>query len=197
MENEKIGTTIRQLRLERGMTQKQLAEALFLSDKAISKWERGAGVPDISVIGHVASILGVDLSVLLAGSLDPNMKVGGNMNASTYYVCPTCHNLSVCTGNAQVTCCGRPLTPLELKKANPNQELTVTLEGQEWYVTCEHPMTKENYIMFVALVNGSFMQLVKLYPEWGVNIRFIRQGYGRLLWYTPQDGLLYQWLRKS
>ena len=41
IDNEKFGTFLSQLRRDRGMTQKDLAERLFVSDKAVSKWERG------------------------------------------------------------------------------------------------------------------------------------------------------------
>ena len=46
----KFGTFLSQLRREKGMTQKELAERLFLSDKAVSKWERGLSLPDIALL---------------------------------------------------------------------------------------------------------------------------------------------------
>ncbi|HAL00573.1 MAG TPA: XRE family transcriptional regulator, partial [Exiguobacterium sp.] len=53
MDNEKIGQFIYTLRKEKDMTQKQLAEALYLSDRTISKWERGIGCPDITLLPHL------------------------------------------------------------------------------------------------------------------------------------------------
>lgn len=44
IDNEKFGTFLSQLRRDRGMTQKDLAERLFVSDKAVSKWERGGSL---------------------------------------------------------------------------------------------------------------------------------------------------------
>ena len=55
MDQTKIGALIRALRLELGLTQKQLAERIFVSDKAVSKWERGHGCPDASLISQLAS----------------------------------------------------------------------------------------------------------------------------------------------
>ena len=45
IDNEKFGDLIRRLRKEKHMTQKELAQKLFVSDKTVSKWERGAGMP--------------------------------------------------------------------------------------------------------------------------------------------------------
>ena len=50
MDAQKLGLFIASIRKERGMTQSELAAKLFVSDKTISKWERGAGFPDIKNI---------------------------------------------------------------------------------------------------------------------------------------------------
>lgn len=50
MDNKKTGELILKLRTEKSLTQKQLAELLSVSDKAVSKWERGQGLPDISLL---------------------------------------------------------------------------------------------------------------------------------------------------
>lgn len=51
------GQTIQMLREKRGLTQKQLAELLFVSDKTISKWETGKGLPDITLLEPLAQAL--------------------------------------------------------------------------------------------------------------------------------------------
>ena len=70
MDNAKTGTFIRQLRTELGMTQKQLAERLHISDRAVSKWERGMSYPDITLIRDICEILGVSEHELLTASED-------------------------------------------------------------------------------------------------------------------------------
>ena len=62
MDREKTGALIAAARREKQMTQKELAEALHVSDRAVSKWERAAGFPDISLLEPLADAL--DLSVL-------------------------------------------------------------------------------------------------------------------------------------
>ena len=60
------GNLIAELRREAGFTQKTLAEALHITDKAISKWERGLSLPDVSLLPKLSLLLGADLSLLLA-----------------------------------------------------------------------------------------------------------------------------------
>lgn len=67
MDNKKIGKFISSLRKEKSMTQKDLADKLFVSDKAVSKWERGLCMPDISLIEKLANSLGVTVSEILKG----------------------------------------------------------------------------------------------------------------------------------
>ena len=66
MKDSTAGVIIRQARLACGMTQKQLAKRLGISDKAVSKWERGTGLPDVSLLLSLAEILDIDLRALLA-----------------------------------------------------------------------------------------------------------------------------------
>ena len=63
----KIGRYIASKRKSLGMTQKQLAEKLGMSDKSVSKWERGVCLPDVSVYKELCSILGISLNEFLAG----------------------------------------------------------------------------------------------------------------------------------
>ena len=194
MNQQKFGALIRVLRREKGMTQKALADRLGLSDKAVSKWERGLGCPDVSLLGDLSVILGVDLARMLSGELAPNDFVGGNMKKAKFYVCPVCGNLTLCTGNASVSCCGRTLEALDPKKADDTQKLKVEVIENDWYITSDHPMTKENYISFVAFATGGQMNLMKQYPEWDLQVRLQKRGHGMLYWYASDLGLMYQLL---
>lgn len=62
-----FGGFLAQLRREKGMTQKELAADLYVSDKAVSKWERGLSVPDISLLVPLAERLNVTVTELLEG----------------------------------------------------------------------------------------------------------------------------------
>ncbi|MCI8563662.1 MAG: helix-turn-helix transcriptional regulator [Lachnospiraceae bacterium] len=67
MEQKKIGEFIAAQRKEKQMTQKQLGEALGISDKAISKWECGKGLPDISIMMPLCELLEINVNELLSG----------------------------------------------------------------------------------------------------------------------------------
>ena len=67
MDNEKMGTFIAELRKEKGMTQRELAAKLNITDKAVSKWERCLSLPDIALLTPLAQELGVSVGELLAG----------------------------------------------------------------------------------------------------------------------------------
>jgi len=67
MDKEKTGQLITELRKEKGLTQKQLAEALNVTDKAVSKWERGLSFPDISMLEPLSDLLGISIMEILAG----------------------------------------------------------------------------------------------------------------------------------
>lgn len=65
--NEQFGQFLTQLRKEKELTQKQLAEKLYISDKAVSKWERGLSLPDISLLMPLATLFNVTTTELLSG----------------------------------------------------------------------------------------------------------------------------------
>ncbi len=65
MDNEKFGKFIQKLRKEKNMTQKQLGEKLNITDKAISKWERGLSFPDISMLNSIAETFDITVTELL------------------------------------------------------------------------------------------------------------------------------------
>lgn len=67
MDINKTGAFIAALRKERGYTQKELADRLAVTDKAVSRWETGKGLPDTALLSPLASALGVTVGELLAG----------------------------------------------------------------------------------------------------------------------------------
>lgn len=188
----KLGNMLRELRVKNNMTQKELADRLCLSDKAISKWERGLACPDIFLLSDLCDILNIDINLLLNGNESQEKIKGGNMKNTKYYICPDCGSLTFSTGDTQVYCCNHKLDYTEAKKAEESQKLKAEAVENEWYITSEHPMTKDDYIEFVAFVSSEAMEIVKLYPEWNVSLRLQRMGHGKLLFFSKKEGLLYQ-----
>lgn len=65
IDKEKFGTFVAHLRKEKGLMQKDVAQKLFVSDKAVSKWERGLSIPDVALLVPLAELLGVTVTELL------------------------------------------------------------------------------------------------------------------------------------
>lgn len=166
------GAVIRNLREGKKLTQEELAEKLYVSSKTVSKWETGKGYPDISLLEPLARALDISLIELVSGDAIRNGNRSANMLKSKFYVCPVCGNVIRTIGEAVVSCCGITLPPLEAEDPDPEHSLRAERVEDEYWVTLEHPMTKEHYITFLAAVSDQRIQLVKLYPEWGAEARF-------------------------
>jgi transcriptional regulator with XRE-family HTH domain len=69
MDSKKVGKTIAFLRKQYGMTQGELADRLHVTDKAVSRWERGLGSPDVSLLTQLSIILDTDIESILEGNL--------------------------------------------------------------------------------------------------------------------------------
>ena len=156
MDQAKTGNLIRSLRQKQQMTQLELAEKINVSDKAVSKWERGCGAPDISLLPALAAALGVEPGVLLQGDLDANRRSNGNMKKIRVYVCPACGNVVFSTDEADVICCGKKLAALRPQKADETQRLTMEIVENEWFVTSAHGM-----LLWYCTRDGLFWQEVR------------------------------------
>ena len=75
MNQIKIGKFISECRKEKKLTQSQLAEKMNITDKAVSKWENGKSLPDISLLLPLCEILGISLNELFIGEHIPNDKI--------------------------------------------------------------------------------------------------------------------------
>ena len=88
MDQTRTGALIRTLRQQKHLTQRQLADTIGVSDKAVSKWERGCGAPDISLLPRLSQALGTSAEALLRGDLEENDLTNGNMKRVRFCVCP-------------------------------------------------------------------------------------------------------------
>ena len=183
------GTTIRQLRESRRLTQAELAQRIGVSSKTVSKWETAKGLPDISLLQPLAQALGISVIELMNGEQITNRNVSANMLRCKFYVCPLCGNILHTTGNAVVSCCGITLPPLEPEDTDEDHAVTIERVEDEHFITLRHPMTKQHFISFVAFVTSDRVQLVKLYPEGNAETRLQLRGMGYLYYYCNQHGL--------
>ena len=189
MDRYVTGAVIRKLRENRKMTQEELAARLYVSSKAVSKWETGRGFPDVSLLEPLADALGISVIELLSGEDVRNRNRSSDMLKGKFYVCPVCGNVIRAVGEAVISCCGITLPQLEPEAADAEHELRVEIVEDEYFVSVDHPMEKDHYISFLAAASDRGMQLVKLYPEENAEARFKIDRVGKLYAYCNRHGL--------
>lgn len=183
------GSTIRELREGKNLTQAELAEKLHVSDKTISKWENAKGYPDVSLLEPIAQALDISVTELLCGRVIQNINISANMMRSKFYVCPVCANIIHSTGEAVVQCHGVLLSPLQAEAADARHPFHLSPVEDEYFVHIDHEMTKEHYISFIAALGPDGLQMIKLYPEGNCEARLKRGCVQRILFYCNRDGL--------
>ena len=164
-------------------------EKIGVTDKAVSKWETGRGLPDISLIEPIANAFRLSVGELFAGEQITNKNAASNMRRSRLYVCPVCGNVIQAAGDAAISCCGISLPALEAEEPDAEHGIRIELIEGELYVAMDHPMTKEHHISFIAYRTGDRIETVKLYPEGDAECRFFRRGHGEILAYCNRHSL--------
>lgn len=188
--NYVTGKVIKELREKKGFTQKELAEKLKVSDKTISKWENERGLPDTGIIQELAESLQVSVAELFAGEYVVNQNRAANMRKVSFYVCPVCGNVIFSVGEGAFSCCDVKLPALEAENGLEEHDVKVEVIENDYFVSMEHEMTKNHYISFAAYVTSDSVQMVKLYPEQNIQVRFARRGHGSIYVYCNRHGLM-------
>ena len=70
MDQVKMGNALKVLRKEKGLTQEELAEMFYVTDRSVSRWETGSSLPDISILIQLADFYGVDIREILDGEIN-------------------------------------------------------------------------------------------------------------------------------
>lgn len=216
MNNYVTGAIIKALREKMKLTQEELAQKIFVTSKAVSKWETGKGFPDIGLLESLGKALGVSVIELLSGESITNQNKACNMARGKFYVCPVCGNIIHTTGEAVISCCGITLPALEAEETeaisagstigsdststsnggDSNHALNIEVIEDEYFVTLDHPMAKDHYISFIAAISDQGIQLTKLYPEGPAQARFKIAGLRKVFAYCNRHGL-FELLRKN
>ena len=184
-----LGEVLKQHREECKMTQEFVAESIGVSRQAVSKWETGAGLPDVSLLKDISALYDVDIEKILDGNLEEKGVEVGNMKRMKFTRCVHCGNIFWSTGGGEISCCGRKLTPLTAQPMDKMHDVKIEEIDNEYFVTFDHEMTKEHYIVFAALVSWDRATVVRLYPEQSGEVRLPRQRRGELYLCCNKDGL--------
>lgn len=194
------GSTIKELRESKKLTQNKLAKLLNVSDKTISKWETGRGYPDISLLEPIAKIFDISIAELFSGNTINNTNISANIAQSKIYVCPICGNIICSIGETVVHCHGIQLAPAEPETIDSNHQVNIEKIEDEYFIQINHEMSKEHYISFIVTISGDKFQIIKLYPEWNAETRLKLTSTTKLFFYCNRDGLfsvdLAKWLKK-
>ena len=183
------GAVIKRLRESKKLTQEELAERLFISAKAVSKWETGQGFPDVSLLEPLAQALGISALELFSGEYIRNKNRASDMARGGLYVCPVCGNVIGAVGEAVISCCGITLPPISPEPAEGEHQISVEKSENEYFVSMEHPMTKEHNISFIAALADNGLSFVKLYPEGNAEASFKISKTRKLFAYCGRHGL--------
>lgn len=149
MDANKTGKIIRKLRLEKGLTQKELSHMLGVEAKTVSKWETGMGFPDVSLIPPLSKALGAQSEVFFSGDMTPSHE-----NAESgfkFYACPSCGSFYFGSGNASLTCCHKALLPLSPKMCSYGE-------------IREHAKNRDHYISYKAEVFPDSVTVTRFSP---------------------------------
>ncbi|MBQ7875172.1 MAG: helix-turn-helix domain-containing protein [Oscillospiraceae bacterium] len=183
------GGVIKSLREKKNLTQKQLGALISVSDKTISKWETEKGLPDITLLGPLASALGISVAELLSGESIINKNRAGNVAKIKFHVCPICGNIIFSLGEGAFSCCGVSLPALLPEKHEGALSFSAENDDGELYIRFSHPMTKEHYISFIAFASFDSVTVKKLYPEQEAAARFPLCKRGKIFVFCNKDGL--------
>ena len=192
MDNYVTGGVIKALREKKKMTQEELAQKIFVTGKAVSKWETGRGFPDIGLLESLGKALDVSVIELLSGQNIINSNKACNMLKGNFYVCPVCGNIIHTTGQAVISCCGITLPVLEAEsaaEASTEHKLQIQIIEDEYFVTLDHSMTKDHYISFIAALSDQGIQMIKLYPQGPAQARLKINGVRKIYYYCNHHGL--------
>lgn len=182
------GKVIKTLREQRRLTQRELADRLSVSDKTVSKWETGRGLPDITIIPELSQTLGVSVAELMTGNVIQNNNHCANMLKTLFYVCPICGNIISSVGEGSFSCCGISLPYVEAEESDEDI-ISVSRIGNEYNIIVNHEMSKSHYISFIAYVTCDSSEIKKLYPEQNAEVNFTISGHGKIYAYCNRHGL--------
>lgn len=189
MDRYVTAAVIRKLREKKQLTQEELADQLHVSSKTISKWETGQGLPDITLLEPLAKALDISVIELFAGESVVNNNKTHNVARTLFYACPVCGNIITAMGAAVISCCGITLPPLQPEEPDSEHVICFERSEDEYYVSIDHPMSKEHHISCLAAISDQGIQFVKLYPEGGAEARFKAARVRWILAYCNHHGL--------
>ena len=139
---------------------------------------------------EAVSFMGAVLPTLKRWRGAENRNISANCTKSVFHVCQSCGNVVWSTGDATVNCCGNVLEPLVAVKNDGTLEATVEVADGCQRVHVDHPMTKDDHLLFIACVGDDLVRIKRLYPEQEARAEFPLQGPSKVYVYGRGCGLV-------
>ena len=139
---------------------------------------------------EAVSFMGALLPTLKRWNDTKNLNEAANCRKSAFYVCPNCANVVWSTGEAVVRCCGNTLEALVPAKNNDALAAITEVSDGCLRVYVDHPMTKQDHLLFIAAVGDDLVRIKRLYPEQEARAEFPLQGPCGIVVYSPDFGLV-------
>lgn len=191
MNAEKTGKIIYEARIKKGMTQKELADAIAVTDKAVCKWEKGHGCPDITLLSQLSRVLEIDIQSILRGVQVKDNAAAGNLKRLKVYRCPSCGNLVVSEKEIELSCCGNRMLALKARRTDDPKYLPAISEFDGRYlVNFNHPMTKDDYIANFITVQYDRFTVTNLFAEMEASVTLSQIGGLQMFVVTSKGELL-------
>ncbi len=141
-------------------------------------------------LGRAFRYIGYGHFEIIAWRIESKPVDTGNINNIRFYVCSNCGNILTSTGKANISCCGRRLSPLSAARETVGHEISVEEMDTDYFITIRHEMSKEHYISFAAYVYDDRIWFQRLYPEQAPTLRMpVMKSVGNLYLYCIKDGL--------
>lgn len=125
---------------------------------------------------EAVSFMGAVMPTLKRWASTTNENKSANVKRSKIYVCPDCGNIAWSMGSTNISCCGNALSPLIAQKAEEGFATKSVVDGSD-AIELASPMTKDNYIVFVAAVSDDQVRIKRLYPQQAPMAHFYKQGH--------------------
>lgn len=139
---------------------------------------------------EAVSFMGAVLPTLKRWRSAENQNVSANCRRSVFHVCPSCKNIVWSMGEATVNCCGNVLQPLAALRNDGALKAAVEVADGCQRIHVDHPMSKDDHLLFIACVGDDLVRIKRLYPEQEARAEFPLQGPSQVYVYGTDCGLV-------
>ena len=176
------GLTLRLLRESLGLTQKQLADKIHVSNRTVSAWENGTRKIRHSVMIKILKEYDASIYDLLDNCDDFSDRF-------RFYICKACGNTIIAHKDTSVTCCSMKLIPESMTEFGEFPEYEAECFGDLIKFTVKHEMSLCHYIKFIAYVSRGGCAYSVLNHKSTPTLCAVNYGEGELFVYCTRRGL--------